>query len=298
MDAIGTLLVLGGVLGVLAIVFWPDAGLWWRVAGLLRARERARVEDALKHLYDCEYKARTATVESLAGALAITSARASELAARLEDLRLARSAERGLELTPDGRGDALRVIRVHRLWEQYLAEQTGVPPRDWHDEADRREHTLSSDEVERLAARLGHPRYDPHGDPIPTPDGDIEPARGRPLSSAVEGQTVVVVHVEDEPAAIYAQLVAQRIVPGLRLHVVEADGDRIRLDARGEDIVLAPVVAANLTVVPVEAEPKENVSTDRLSELDPGECADVLRLSRECRGAQMRRLLYLGFVPG
>jgi DtxR family Mn-dependent transcriptional regulator len=293
-----SLALLIGALALLALVFWPGKGLWWRLTGLLGMRDRVAVEDALKHLYDCEYHGRTATIESLAGALAISANGASRLAAELEKLHLARTVALGLELTQEGRGDALRVIRIHRLWEQYLAERTGFDEREWHGEADRREHTLTPEEVERLASRLGHPRYDPHGDPIPTADGDIAPARGERLAAAHQGQTVAIVHVEDEPEAIYAQLVAQRLTPGLRLRITEVSPERIGFEARGESHVLAPVVAANLTVVPLGEERENDLPHERLSQLKPGEEARVLGISRDCRAPQMRRLLDLGLVPG
>ncbi len=298
MSAGESLALLLGVLALLALLFWPGKGLWWRLAGLLGMRDRVAVEDALKHLYDCEYNGRTATIESLAGALAIPANGASRLAAELEKLHLARTVAKGLELTAEGRGDALRVIRIHRLWEQYLAERTGFDEREWHGDADRREHTLTPEEVERLASRLGHPRYDPHGDPIPTADGDIAPAHGERLAATHEGQTVAIVHVEDEPEAIYAQLVAQRLTPGLRLRITEVSPERIGFEARGESHVLAPVVAANLTVVTLGDEREDDHPHERLSQLQPGEEARVLGISRDCRAPQMRRLLDLGLVPG
>jgi len=91
---------------------------------------------------------------------------------------------RGVQLTSQGRRAALRMIRRHRLLEVYLTERLGY---DWdgvHDEADRLEHAVSDELIERMAAALGQPRYDPHGEPIPTAAGDIEepelmPPRGR-----------------------------------------------------------------------------------------------------------------------
>ena len=145
------------------------------------------------------------------------------------------------------------MVRVHRLFEKYLAEQTGVDEAAWHEEADRREHTLSTEEVEALAARMGDPRFDPHGSPIPTPEGDIGPARGTALATLPVGQHAVIVHVEDEPEAVYAQLVAAGLSVGTRLRMLEAGPQRIRVEAHGDEQVLAPVVAANLSIVPVPA---------------------------------------------
>ena len=77
----------------------------------------------------------------------------------------------GVVLTEDGERIALRVIRRHRLIELYLVEELGYDLLDVHDEAEKLEHAVSDRFVEAVAARLGNPRLDPHGDPIPTEDG-------------------------------------------------------------------------------------------------------------------------------
>ncbi|MHC4134069.1 MAG: metal-dependent transcriptional regulator [Planctomycetota bacterium] len=295
--AVGLLLALA-LAGLLALAWGPGRRLYTQWLRLRRTHRRVLVEDALKHLYDCEYKGRTATLESLAGALAIESGRAAGLLAHLEARGLARSTESGLGLTDAGRSDALRVIRIHRLWEQYFAEETGLEETAWHGEADRREHDLAPEEVERLAARLGHPRYDPHGDPIPTSRGEIPPPRGQPLHTLPAGASGVIVHVEDEPDAVYAQLVAENLGPGERVRMLESSPERIRFQTAGEEHVLAPVVAANLTVVPFTDEPEPEPETVRLSDLRLGESATVVGILPACRGMQRRRLLDLGFVPG
>ena len=89
----------------------------------------------------------------------------------------------GFTLSDTGRAYALRVLRTHRLLERFLADRTGTRPAEWHLQAERREHQLSLDETERLARRMGHPLYDPHGDPIPTATGELPEARGTPLSA-------------------------------------------------------------------------------------------------------------------
>ena len=261
-------------------------------------QRRVLVEDGLKHLFDCEYRGCTGSPESLAGALAIASGHAAELLAQLTSMGLACSGKSGPVLTDAGRADALRVIRIHRLCEQYLAEETGLEEIAWHGEADRREHLLSPEEVERLAARLGHPRYDPHGDPIPTSDGEMPPRRGQPLPTLPAGASAAIIHVEDEPGTVYAQLVAKGLGPGLRIRMLESSPQRIRFLTAGEEHLLAPIVAANLTVVPLAEEPEAVVEAVRLSGLEPGEQATVLDILPGCRGMQRRRLLDLGFVAG
>lgn len=80
-------------------------------------------------------------------------------------------------LTTKGREAALKLIRAHRIYEQYLAEHSGYAPTEWHQRAHRMEHHISKDEQERYVSLLGNPLYDPHGDPIPTDSLAMAPAR-------------------------------------------------------------------------------------------------------------------------
>lgn len=294
------LLALGIATAVVAAafwLFWPVSGMYWRWSRFRRFSDRTLIEDALKHLYDCEARRHPATIHSLSGALGISGQRLAEVASRVEELKLARSEGGVYSLTSEGRTYALRVIRVHRLWESYLSDDTGFDPHEWHLQAERKEHTTTPEEAEALSARMGHPRFDPHGDPIPTSSGEIVPLPGQPLSDMAPGQVGRIVHLEDEPHEIYAQLLAESLYPGMQVRIFDVSPERISFVAEGEEHVLAPVVAANLSV---EALPEEEVEEphERLSALDPGESATVLGLSSACRGAERRRFLDLGLIPG
>ncbi len=284
--------------GSLCLLFWPDRGLYWRWQRMHRKSELVNIEDALKHIYDCEYTNRTATVDSVAGCLEISSDRAVDLIQRLEDLELLTASDETLHLTPAGRQSALRVIRIHRLWERYLADRTGQPQSTWHGLADRWEHKTSPAQADSLAARLGSPRFDPHGDPIPLSDGEMPEHRGTPLTNLDEGDRATIVHVEDEPPAIYAQLLAEGLHPGMTVRVIEATPTRIQFEADAEEIVLAPIVAANITVVPLVEPETVELPFERLSDLKIAQRARVVGISPACRSSQMRRLLDLGLVPG
>jgi DtxR family Mn-dependent transcriptional regulator len=201
-------------------------------------------------------------------------------------------------LTAEGRSYALRVIRVHRLWERFLADRTGVAESQWHHQADRKEHHLTPEQVEHLSAELGHPVFDPHGDPIPTPEGEMPARQGVPLSALDAGATARVVHVEDEPDTVYAQLVAARLYPGITIRVLEKTRDRLRIEADLQEHILAPVVASNLTVQPIGDALDARAPDRRLSSLCIGQEALVVDISPACRGIERRRLLDLGVVPG
>jgi DtxR family Mn-dependent transcriptional regulator len=290
------LLILGLV--VLLLLLRPRDGLLWKWLQGREAAERISIEDALKHFYNFEYSRLAATVASLAGVLQIGRDDAARLAGRLESLGLVSRDAEGIRLTAEGRSYALRVIRVHRLWERFLADRTGVAESQWHHQADRKEHQLTPEQVEHLSAELGHPIFDPHGDPIPTPEGEMPPIQGVPLSALDAGATARIVHVEDEPDTVYAQLVAARLYPGITIRVLEKTRDRLRIEADLQEHVLAPVVASNLTVQPIGDALDARAPERRLSSLSIGQEALVVDISPACRGIERRRLLDLGVVPG
>jgi DtxR family Mn-dependent transcriptional regulator len=292
------LVATAAVIGLVCLVFWPRAGLVARLLRGTRLSEREAIEDALKHLYDCQYVGAPGSVQSLAGAVAISASQAARLVARLESLGLVRTEGASLHLTAEGRRYALRVIRIHRLWETYLADRTGYAEADWHFEADRREHTTSRTELQRLVQSTGNPRFDPHGDPIPTAAGDVPARRGQPLGDLAAGTAAMVVHIEDEPEAIYAQLRAQGLRPLQRLTVLDKSPERIRVEIDGEEQVMAPVVAGNVWVTPLPQDMKQEEPADRLSSLRTGQTRTVVGISPRCQGVGRRRLLDLGLVPG
>jgi len=286
------------LLALLALACWPVRGLLWRSLSALRATERVQNEDALKHVHDCEYRQEPCTLNSLRGALQLGGHRAHELVQRLEQQELVTSNDGKYALTSDGRRYALRVIRTHRLWERYLADETGVAATEWHTIAEEREHRTSQEETEQLAATLGYPRFDPHGDPIPTSAGEIGPRRGVALSDLPSGHLAEVVHVEDEPAEIYAQLLAIGLHPGMRVRLLERTPQRIRFETDTDEHVLAPVIAANVTAVELPDTAADLSTQARLSSLAIGEIARVVGIADACRRAERRRLLDLGVVPG
>lgn len=297
-DPLKALLVAVLIGAVTAGLFWPRTGLFWWVMGAARLTRRVLIEDALKHIYDCEYRQLPATLYSLSGAMGVSANRVAEIVNDLEQQSLVRLEAGSHRLTPEGRAYALRMIRTHRLWERYFSDWTSLDPADWHREAEFREHLTPREDAEALAARMGYPRFDPHGDPIPTAGGEIPPPRGVPLGEFAEGQLVEIVHVEDEPQDVYAQLLAEGLRPGMLARVIEVTPQRVRFETYGEEHVLAPVVAANLSAVPLSPEQKVETPHESLASLKPGERAEVVGISAACRGPQRRRLLDLGVVPG
>ncbi len=298
MGSLNSLLIASLSTITLALMFWPKRGWFWKWRRGLLSTQRVLMEDALKHLYDQEYKGFKCTLESLAGVLSVSGDTAAKLLGRLESLGLITARDRGFELTAEGRSYALRMIRIHRLWERYLADETGLAATEWHRKAEKLEHIITEAEADALAAAIGHPSYDPHGDPIPTPGGVLPPKRGQALTDLAEGKLAQVIHIEDEPGAIYEQLVAQRLHVGTRIRIVQKTSDRIHFIADGEENVLAPVVAANVTVEPLPKDQDMAGPYDTLASLKVGEQGEVISISKACRGLQRRRLMDLGIIPG
>src|SRR3954462_6238529 len=181
------------------------------------------VEDYAKAIYALEQREHGAvSTNALAERMGVTAASASSMVKRLDGLGLVTHVPyRGGKLTPAGSKVALEVLRHHRLLERYLAEELGVPWDRVHDEAEVLEHVLSEDLEELIAAKLGYPTRDPHGDPIPTPDGRIEESPTEALHDVEPGCSGVFVRVSDSDPEMLRYLAARGIKPGDDFEVVE-----------------------------------------------------------------------------
>ncbi|MEA2441394.1 MAG: DtxR family transcriptional regulator, Mn-dependent transcriptional regulator, partial [Thermoleophilaceae bacterium] len=128
---------------------------------------------------------------------------------------------RGVLLRAAGRRTALEVIRHHRLLELFLAEVLEMPWDRVHQEAEVLEHVLSSELEEIIAAKLGNPKRDPHGDPIPSAEFEIEEQETRSLADLQSGDAGIFVRVSDSDSAMLRYLGERGVTPGARLEVVE-----------------------------------------------------------------------------
>jgi len=292
------LLVFAALVVTAALVFWPGRGVLARLTRGLRSTDRVLLEDTLKHLYTCEAVGRSCVAETVAEHLGVSDGRAEALLERLEESELVRVDAEGARLTDAGRESALHLVRAHRLWERYLADRTGVPPAEWHAEAERMEHALGPDEADLLASRLGHPRWDPHGDPIPTAAGDLPDLRGMALTDVDPPRTVEIVHLEDEPPEIYEALLDDGIELGARLDVLARDRGAVRVHLRDRKWSIPQEVARNVTVRPLPEGASADSPVETLLDIAPGERARVTEISPACQGVQRRRLLDLGVVKG
>jgi len=183
----------------------------------------ASVQDYAKAVYALEARTGAAvSTNELAERLGVTPGSVSAMLRKLADVGLIEHEPyRGVRLTSRGRNVALEVLRHHRLLELFLAEELGMPWDRVHAEAEVLEHVLSEDLEELIAARLGDPRVDPHGDPIPTVEFGIEERRTHSLDELTPGVTGRFVRVSDSDPEMLRYLAGHGIALGDRLEVVD-----------------------------------------------------------------------------
>ena len=209
------------------------------------------VEDYAKAIYALQEGDDTVGVTAIAHRLNVTPASASGMVRKLDELGLVTHERyRGVRLTDAGTRLALEMLRHHRLLELFLAQSLGVPWDRVHQEAEVLEHVLS-DELEALiAAKLGNPTHDPHGDPIPSADLVIAEEPSECLSQLEPGTEAVVVRISDAEPEMLRYLAAREIVPGTRLRVVDKQpfGGPLFVEVAGETHALGGQLATSMRV--------------------------------------------------
>ncbi|NLT50565.1 MAG: hypothetical protein GXX85_06575 [Ignavibacteria bacterium] len=280
------------------LLIWPKGGILGLFKRITRDKKRELIEDSLKYIYNCEYNKNCLCVDELKNNLSISSDKVKNLLHSLEETDLIKTENSKYSLTSEGRSYALRIIRIHRLLERHFADQTSYKDTEWHDKAENAEHSVSFEEANRLAAKMGNPIFDPHGDPIPNEKGQIPLIEGKSLKDISAGIIVKIIHIEDEPTNIYSQLVALGISPGMQITITEKSDKRIKFIANNDECVIAPAFAENITVAELNETEQDYTGFSLLADLKPGYLATVRSISKACRGQQRRRLLDFGIVPG
>ena len=180
------------------------------------------IEDYAKAIYALESRHGPVTTTALAERLGVTAGSASGMVKRLDELGLVEHRPyRGVSLTEDGRRVALEVMRHHRLLELYLVKSLGVPWDRVHQEAEVLEHVLSEELEELIAAKLGDPTHDPHGDPIPTRELTIEEGPSQSLQSLGIGDRGIFTRVSDSNPDMLRFLTGRGIAPGDEFEVID-----------------------------------------------------------------------------
>jgi DtxR family Mn-dependent transcriptional regulator len=185
-----------------------------------RALSRS-IEDYLKAIYELQAAGGSAQTSAIAEALDVAPPSVSGMLKRLAQSGLVEHTPyRGVVLSVDGQRAALRMVRRHRVVETYLTTKLGY---DWdsvHEEAERLEHAVSDELIERMAMALNNPRYDPHGAPIPTKDGHVEIPNHVPLSDMAVGDVGELRLVSDKDPERLRYLASLGLRPGVSFEVV------------------------------------------------------------------------------
>lgn len=183
--------------------------------GMLPLRSQA-IEDYCKAIFTLETRAdEPVPTSALAERLRLTSGSVSGMLKKLDDHGLiAHVPYRGVRLTEAGRKVALEVIRHHRLIELFLAQTLDMSWDRVHDEAEVLEHFLSDELEDLIAAKLGHPTIDPHGDPIPSAELELNEHATQSLDTLQPGERGTFVRVSDADPAMLRYLANQGILPG------------------------------------------------------------------------------------
>jgi DtxR family Mn-dependent transcriptional regulator len=191
------------------------------------------------------------TTSALAERLGVSPGSVTAMLKRMGEMGLvAHERYRGATLTADGERVALEVIRHHRLLESYLTDVLGMPWDKVHDEAEVLEHYISEELEERIAAALGDPAHDPHGDPIPDRDLAVESDPGVPLTDVATGGSGTLARVSDSDPEMLRFLAERKIRPGSRITVGEREpfGGSVEIQVDGRSHAIGAELARRMVI--------------------------------------------------
>ncbi|MDO5862990.1 MULTISPECIES: metal-dependent transcriptional regulator [Paenarthrobacter] len=214
-------------------------------------------QDYLKLIWSAtEWSATPITVSAMAERLRVRPSTVSDGIKKLAAQNLVTHAPYGaIELTREGREHAVTMVRRHRLLETFLVQVLGYGWDEVHDEAETLEHAVSDKLIERIDQCLGHPRRDPHGDPIPPADGSPIQTAGTQLSATAAGSTVAVIRISDADPEMLRFFAELGLSPDTQLSIRPprpyTDLTTVRLHGQDEDIDLGAAASEAIWVVPV-----------------------------------------------
>ncbi len=209
------------------------------------------MEDYLKAIYNLQTENEKVTTQAIAERLNIQSPSVTNMVKRLADLNLLEHTPyHGVLLTASGERTALEVVRHHRLLELYLADALGYSWDEVHAEAEQLEHSISEEFEARIDRALGYPTTDPHGDPIPSMEGDIEPLTRLLLSDLNVGDTATVERVWDRDPEMLRYLGGLGLYPNASVEVIERFpfGGPLRLRVLGQEHIIGRELANAVNV--------------------------------------------------
>ncbi|MGB9696343.1 MAG: FeoA domain-containing protein [Ignavibacteria bacterium] len=287
------------ILIVVIFVFLPRFGL----LAILRRQEelnmKIHIEDALKHIFDYNQKGLSTSFKSIEGSLGIRYGRLKKVIGEMLRLKLAELKGEVVNLTHNGEEYARKMIRLHRLWERYLADSTEISRSRIHKLAEKEEHLLTEDKLKEVSAHILNPRFDPHGDPIPTRSGLLPESKWDSLLEAAEGKIYRIIHIEDEPYEIFSKILKSGILLNERLKIIEKTPEKVLIEtSKGKRVVLDYQMALNLSVIETDDLEHKVEKAITLADLEIGEEGIVKGISPLCKGLKRKRMLDLGIIRG
>lgn len=211
----------------------------------------------LKHIFLLKERSGTVTTNALSDRLGVRPASVTGMLKKLADLNLVQyEPYKGVTLSEAGQKIALELVRHHRLLELYLSEALGYGWEEVHDEAERLEHVISESLEARISEFLGHPEYDPHGDPIPSVKLELPVIPDlMPLSDMGEGMAGFIRRVRTQDRDMLNLLRKLELVPGTMVRIIEHRNEIARIELRGERLLIPAGICSILYVECMVLEP-------------------------------------------
>ncbi len=209
------------------------------------------IQDYLKVIYNLQEDNDTVSTTAIAKELNISGASVTGMLKRLSTMRLVKyHSYKGVKLSKSGRKFALEIIRNHRILELFLKEQMGFSLEKVHEEACRLEHYISNDFLKRADELLGHPKFDPHGHPIPNKDGSLPLTSETPLSDVDPGKEVKISRLADSDFDMLAYFEKLGLIPNVKVSVIEKAPFRgpITINFGGDNQIIGNEIAKNIFV--------------------------------------------------
>ncbi|MDO4770398.1 metal-dependent transcriptional regulator [Porphyromonas sp.] len=289
------------IIALLVIVVLFLVALAWDLYRRLKGKREAEhyIEDILKHFFSRNKEAWT--LEDIRVWKSIdeeTLRKYLRIAERRGWVHLTGSYDNIVVITPAGLTYGSQMSRAHRIYERYLAERTSYPKDEWHPRAELKEHILTPTEVEEMSRSLGHPLFDPSGEPIPPRVGGLPDFQFIALDEITDTDTIYTVAAlpDDEKERVLA-FSRQGLIVGA-LVKVESIGHTARLVVEGQTIEVPEHWQPHVLLKHKETDTPLPEGLIPLSKLKPGERAVIVRLKSVIIGEKRRRLSDLGFVKG
>lgn len=212
------------------------------------------VEDYIKviYRYQVEDGKETVSTKDISEALDISAASVTSMIKRIAKMGLAEyKSHQGVKLTDAGKKVALEIVRHHRLLELYLSEIMGYSWDEVHDEAEHLEHHISEQFEDTISEMLGHPQYDPHGDPIPTKNGELPPLDSDLLTEVSAEQDYIIKRITDQSPELLRYLGELGLKPNAEIKLLSQAPFKgpVSLTLNEEKVIIGYEVASHIHVV-------------------------------------------------